>query len=75
MAKDRLVYCGSDVIERDIIEELEMDEYPDGCFVSVSVCADCKVNCPKRLTGYIPPNKDKIRKIANGHNRYTKNWF
>jgi hypothetical protein len=46
------IYCGSDVIERDLIEKNGMYEYPDGILVDKSDCVMCSINCPKNPKGY-----------------------
>lgn len=46
------IYCGSDVIERDLIEINDLYEYPDGVIVEKSDCEKCSINCPINPNGY-----------------------
>ena len=54
------IYCGSDVIERDLISKEGLYEYPDGIMVDKSDCAKCSINCPKNPKGY---KKEDILKL------------
>lgn len=72
---ERMVYCGSDVLERDILDALGIDEYPDGEFVPISSCQDCK-GCPNNPDDYTPPSREQIEAIkSDKSNRYSRGWF
>lgn len=53
------VYCGSDVIHREQMEQSGVDEYPDGLFVDLDDCQRCGVNCPKNPNGYTTDYTDQ----------------
>lgn len=64
------IYCGSDVIESDLLKANGFSEYPDGVFIDQKDCQKCSINCPKNPKGY---KKEDILKLQI--ERYKTNSF
>lgn len=63
-----LIYCGSDVIEADLLKKFDMYEYPDGEMIDSETCVRCSINCPKA--------KDYIPGVSSTDiGRYLNSWF